>query len=922
LDEVVVVGYGTQKRASVTGSVASIQSKDLATVKTPNITNALAGKLPGLRAVQRTGAPGDDAASIDIRGFGSALVIVDGVERSFNMIDANDVESISILKDASAAVYGFKGANGVILVTTKKGQVQKPKITYSGYYGFQNITRFPNFYNSYEYALLYNEGQLNIGMPAPYSQEDLEKYKAGTDPAYPNTDWKNMSLQKNAPQMYHSLSISGGAEKIKYYVSLSYADQEGIQASGDYKYDKYNVRSNVSADITKGLSVGLELSGIFDTRHKPYEREIFKSIFQARPIYPVYANNQESYWYNLGNMGNPMQIINSGEIGYDNRDRHQFYGSLSAKWELPWVKGLSLNTLLSFDYSNNAAKQWLKEHYNYTYNAVNDTYNQVAKQALSTLNMRTDYSYAPDQQYSLNYQNTFGVHDIGGLLLWEMKNTSSYWFSAYRQFYIGAIDQMNAGDNTNKNNGGSASDGAWEGLVGRVNYAYDSKYLVEASFRYDGSYKFAEDSRWGFFPAVSLGWRVSEEAFFKDRFSFIDNLKIRGSYGKVGDETSLGAFQFQSGYTYPSGTWILGSDGVSNGAADRGLPNMNLTWYESTTANIGFEFSAAKGLVSAEFDLFERRRDGLLANRLLTVPTIFGKNLPQENINSDRTRGFEIILGHRNRIGDISYSVNANFTSTRELNRYVERAPAGNQYLNWRNNNNNRYKSITWGYVATGQFQNFEEILNAPIQDGNGNKSLMPGDVRYKDANSDGLIDGKDQIPIGHSNVPSMYYGLNISLDWKGLDFIAFFQGAGGHEQFMQETFNGAFILQGMGTGTTLWLDRWHRENPEDLSSTWIAGQMPAIRPTGFILNDQTSTWYLLKEDYLRLKTIELGYTLPRKATNKVGMENIRIYVNSYNPLTFTRGGIMKYMDPENSNTYMQYYPQMMSYNFGINLTF
>ena len=282
LDEVVVVGYGVQKRASVTGSVAALQSKDIATVKTPNVTNALAGKLPGLRAVQRSGAPGDDAASIDIRGFGNALVIVDGVERDFTQIDANDIESISILKDASAAVYGFKGANGVILVTTKKGEISKPTISYNGYYGFQQVTRFPELYDAYEYASLWNEAQMNIGVAAPYSKEDLEKYKSGSDPAYPNTNWWDSATRNSAPQMYHNLSVSGGAEKVKYYFSLGYTNQEGIWVTKDHNYKKYNVRSNISAEIVKGLTVGLQLSGRLDNRVNHMNKKYLKgSILQV-----------------------------------------------------------------------------------------------------------------------------------------------------------------------------------------------------------------------------------------------------------------------------------------------------------------------------------------------------------------------------------------------------------------------------------------------------------------------------------------------------------------------------------------------------------------------------------------------------------------------------------------------------------------
>lgn len=922
LDEVVVVGYGVQKKASVTGSVASLQAKDISSVKTPNVTNALAGKLPGLRAVQRSGAPGDDAASIDIRGFGSALVIVDGVERDFAQIDANDIESISILKDASAAVYGFKGANGVILVTTKKGETSKPKISYNGYYGLQQVTRYPELFDAYEYASLYNEAQMNVGVKAPFSQEELNKYKEGNDPAYPNTNWWELATRKSSPQMYHNLSVSGGAEKVKYYFSLGYTSQEGIWVSKDQNYQKYNVRSNINAEITKGLTVALQLSGRLDTRNKPYDQSVFKAILKALPNMPVYANNTAPYYQDTGDNANPMQIINSSEVGYDKRDRREFNGSLTLNWDLPWVKGLSVKALLAYDYNNVFTKQWFKEYYEYQYDEINEAYKKSTRHALSTLDSKAENSFMPTQQYSISYQNTFGKHDVGALFLWEMKNYRKDWISAYRQFYVGAIDQMKAGDSTNKNNDGNAEASAHEGLVGRVNYAYASKYLAEVSFRYDGSYKFAPGHRWGFFPAVSLGWRISEESFFKENISFMDNLKIRGSYGKVGDEGDFDAFQYLSGYKYPSGSYVLGADGLSNGVEDRGLPNLNLTWYESTTANIGFEAQALNGLISAEFDYFERRRQGLLADRLLTLPTSFGKKLPQENLNSDRTRGFEIVLGHRNKIGKVSYNVSANFTTTRVLNRYIERAQSGNMYDDWRNNTNERYKSITWGYEALGQFQDFEEILNAPIQDGNGNKSLLPGDIRFKDINGDGLIDNKDEKPIGHSDTPSIYYGMNISVDWNGFDFTAFFQGAAGHEVKVSDTFTDPFIQQGLGNGVVFWQDRWHRENPEDVNSAWIPGNMPAVRPTGFSLNNASSTWTLLKADYLRLKTIELGYTLPKAWLSKAGLENVRIYVNSYNPLTITRGGLMKYMDPENSNVFLQYYPQMKSYNFGINLTF
>lgn len=922
LEEIVVVGYGVQKKLSVTGSVSSVQSKDLSTVKTASVSNALAGKLPGLRAVQRSGAPGDDNASIDVRGFGSALVIVDGVERSFNQIDANDIESISVLKDASAAVYGFKGANGVVLVTTKKGTAGKAKITYNGYVGIQSITRYPELYNGYEYATLYNEAQQNIGVAAPFTEEQIEDYKKGIG----TTDWYKESIRKTSPTTYHNISVSGGADKLKYFFSVGYMNQEGIYRSKDYSYDRYNVRSNLSATIVKGFTVDLQLSGRLDQRNKPYETEgglIMRSIQMALPINTLYANNNEKYFANTGDKGNPVQNTMASQVGYDKRDRREFNGSINFNWEIPWLKGLSAKALFSYDYNNQFNSKWYKECYAYAYNKQTEVYNPTFKHTISELTTRSTNYFKPNGQLSLNYKNSFGKHDVGALMLWEFYNDREDWVEAYRQFTVGAIDQINAGDKTNMNNGGNANESAHEGLVGRFNYAYANKYLAEVSFRYDGSYKFDPNKRWGFFPAISLGWRVSEEKFFKDNVPMVDNFKVRGSYGKIGDEGDFSAFQYLQGYKYPSGGYILGSDGLTNGAKDNGMPNRNLTWYKSTTSNIGFEASAYNGLISVEFDYFVRKRDGLLATRLLTLPTTFGQALPEENLNSDKTKGWELVLGHHNKIGEFTYDIKANFSTTRNYNRYVEKAQASNLYDNWRNSSNDRVKDIQWGYIALGQFQSYEDILNSPIQDGNGNKSLLPGDIKYQDWNNDGIIDSKDQQPIGHSSTPQMYYGLNLSGNYKSFDVTLFFQGAAGHDVFTTGDFMYPFIQQGLGSGVNLWMDRWHRVDSSDPSSEWIAGSMPAVRPTGFALNATTSTWTRQNADYLRLKTIEIGYTLPKTLMNNWGIENLRVYLNGLNMLTFTSNkGIMKYMDPENNNSALRYYPQMKTFNFGVNLTF
>lgn len=921
LDELVVVGYGVQRRASVTGSVESVEAKDLVTTKSANVTNALAGKLPGLRAIQRSGAPGDDAASVDIRGYGSALVIVDGVQRSFSELDPNDIESISILKDASAAVYGFKGANGVILVKTKSGQQGKAKITYTGYYGIQKITRYPELDNAYQYATLYNEAQQNIGVTAPYSNEQLESYRNGSQ----GTNWYEATIRKSAPMTYHNVNVSGGTDKVKYYFSFGLLGQSGIFKSKDYSYKRYNVRSNISAEIVKGFTVSLQLSGRYDKREKPYEADpILRSVQMALPTFNIYAGDDHSYYSNPGDKGNPVQLSQIGEVGYSNRKRYVFNGAVNLEWNIPWVKGLSAKGLFSYDYSSSKNRDWYREYYEYSQDANSGEYKASLSHTLSELTVQHNEDTKVNGQVSLNYHNRLGLHDFTGLLLWEFYNDNGDWFNAYRQFDVAAIDQLRAGNTTNMKNDGIPNEAAHEGLVGRINYGYADKYLAEFSFRYDGSYKFAPGSRWGFFPAVSIGWRISEENFFKKALPMIDNLKIRGSWGKIGDESSLSAFQYLTGYIYPSGSYKLGTTGMSIGAMDSGLANSSLTWYESKTTNIGFDGSAWKGLLSVEFDYFVRLRDGLLANRILSLPTTFGATLPQENLNSDKTQGFEISLGHRYHIGkDFHYDVKANFSTTRNYYRYVERAESANKFENWRNNTNDRVKGIQWGKVAIGQFKSYEEILNSPIQDGNGNKSLMPGDIKYEDWNNDGIIDDKDNQPIGRGTDPHIYYGLNITASYKNFDVSIFFQGAAGHEVFLSGDAAMPFIQQGLGNGFTIWENCWHLSDPSDKSSEWIAGDMPALRPTGFSLNAQNSTWSKMNASYLRLKTLEIGYTLPHTCLVALGISNCRFFVNGYNMFTFSsRKRMMKWMDPENSDSAYRTYPQMKTYNIGLTLTF
>ena len=922
LDEVVVVGYGIQKKASVTGSVAAINSQKLMEVKAPSVTNMLAGRLPGLRAVQRSGSPGDDAASVDIRGYGSMLVIVDGVERDYTQLDPNDIESISILKDAAAAVYGFKGSNGVLLVTTKKGTEQKAKIEYNGYVGLQQVTRYPKMMNAYEYASLYNEAIYNNdpwrGANA-YSQEQLMAYRNGTA----GTDWWGETMRSTAPQTSHNLSVTGGTERVKYYMSVGYMDQGGILRSEDWNYKRYNVRSNLSVEITKGLNVELGLSGRYDNRKRPYDADnLFRSAQMAIPTYSIYANDNPDYWGGVGDMANPVHVSDSEYSGNEDRLRREFNGSLALTWKFPWVKGLIAKALVAYDYTNTEWKTWRRDLTEYTYDYANEEY--VGKEINTAyLESKFENYEKPTYQFSLNYNNTFAKrHNIGATFVWEMYNDKKNWVTGTRDFAIGLIPDLDYGNDSNQKSSGKTQKTAHAGWVGRLNYDYGNRYLVEFNFRYDGTYKFQRGNRWGFFPGVSLGWRVSEEDFFKKLLPDMDNLKIRASYAKVGDEGDFDAFQYLDGYT-SHGSYIMGSGGVTSGMTTVGMANSWLTWYESKIMNVGFEVSYHRGLISMEFDWFRRNRSGLPATRSGSLPTVFGESMPQENLNSDINTGFEIAIGHKNKIGEFLYDISANFSTTRIKYDYVERAASTNMYDNWRNNTNGRYKSIRWGKRVIGQFTSFEEILNSPIQDGDGNLTLLPGDFKFEDYNSDGIIDDKDTQPLGHGDTPRMYYGLNMSGEYKGFDLTIFFQGAAGHDIFVSGDILDPFIQQGLGNGLAIMTDRWHREDPTDPYSKWVPGYMPAPRVAGVANNRSSNSWSLHDASYLRLKTLEVGYTLPKSLTRKASIERVRFYVNCNNLLTFTnREGLMKNIDPENNSSYMRYYPQMKTYNFGVNVTF
>ena len=932
LSDVVVVGYGTQRKATLTGAVSSVTAKEIVTTKNENVENSLTGKIPGLRVVQNSSEPGSFNNSIDIRNYGSPLVVIDGVPRdNITRIDANDVESISVLKDASAAVYGVRGANGVILITTKKGRKGALELTYNGTYGWEVPYGLPKPVDAVDYMILSNElSQHNVnGGHLSFTDDDIEAYRNGSKQS---TNWYTPVVRNAAPQTQHNLSATGGNENTTYYISLGYTNQQGIFRSNDLNYKRFNLRSNLSTHISKNLTFDLYLSGIMDEKDQPYQDAwwIIRSFWRQVPTQSIYANNDPKYLNNGQVDGsNPVAMSNASIDGYKTFANKWFQSSAALTYNIPFVDGLSIKGLYSYDYENSSNKDFQKQYNQYTYDASSNTYNPIVQQAPSTV-LREFFEY-PDnlQQLSLNYLHGFGAHNVQALLLYEQSYRSADNFYARRELSI-PVDQLLAG-NSNNQVGNMYNDEnsnfyrrSNKALVGRLNYNFQSKYLVEFSFREDGSSQFGPGQQWGFFPAISGGWSLSDENFWKNSKSLskIEHFKLRASYGKVGDDASA-AYQYISGYYYPAqdGDYntlppgsVFGGTFI-NSIQSKGLPNPNITWYTSKTLDVGVDVSAFKGLIGGSVDWFRRDRTGLLATEVLSLPDVVGSSLPQENLNGDRAEGMDFEVTHRNNIGNFNYNLRGTFSYVRTLNTTQVQAAAGNSYLNWRNNNSERNNNIFWGQGAAYRYENYNDILNSPVFVGRG---TVVGDYAYEDWNGDGVIDGNDYHPVARTGEPMITYGLAISGSYQGFDFSVLFQGASMVDVSYFEQLNTP--LWGGGSALSQFLDRYHPSDPKadpyDPNTTWIPGYYAY---TGTV-PDVNSLFNIQNASYIRLKSAEIGYTLPKQWTSYAGVKAVRVYANGYNIATFTK---LKYLDPEHpSSTYGYLYPLDKIFSFGINVTF
>lgn len=952
LGEVIVVGYGTQKKATLTGAVSQLKNSELMTTKNESVTNMLTGKVPGMRMVQKTAEPGGYENSFDIRGYGAPpLVVIDGVPRAgFEKMDPNEIETISVLKDASAAVYGVRASNGVVLITTKKGNAREGKfdITYSFNQAWQQFLGMPEGVGPVDYMMLANEKKKRafasnfMGNDAPaYSYADIEPWLNGQ---YEGADWVNAAFKTTTPQFQQNLSISGGTEKINAFVTFGYMKQDGLLKSNDLDYSRWNLRSNLNIKITNNLRAQVLLSGYMDEKNQPFQDlwTIFKYTWNQIPINQIYANNNPEYLNIMPDNANPVGITDADKVGYRTRKQKNLQSQLNLEFDFPWVKGLKARGMFNYGYNVDDNTDYRKAYNLYSYNGTDDKYVVSTVNGPSNLNRYYANSFSTLGQLSLSYINSFAkAHNVSALLLYEQSHFKNDNFFANRNMLF-ETDYLFGGE-TDQQQGNTAftalQEVATRALVGRVTYDYKGRYLAEFSFRRDGSNKYKPgSSQWGFFPAYLIGWRISEEPFFKKLVSedLISNLKIRASYGEMGYDGGT-AFQYLPGYIYPTvdaanGNVTVGTiwDGrLINGAVTRGLVNEDLTWYTSITKNIGLDFSLFRNKLEGSFDIFRRDQEGLVAKRLGQIPGTAGISFPDENLNSDRSQGWEVNLLHRNRVGKVGYTIGGNFSYARMMNQEVVQAPFGNAYDQWRNGASDRYKNIWWGIDYAGQFSSYNQIYGYKTNTGGGNNNVVPGDYYFEDWNEDGVINGDDYHPIAVYDLPLINFGFNITASYKGLDLNILFAGAAG--SFTQYAEQYAEPLMYGRSALAKFLDSWHTVNPDDNvfdpNTQWVSGKYPAMGYNYGNINNSTKA--VLDASYVRLKTVELGYSFSPDLLRKIGVKNFRLYVNGYNLLTFTK---LEGVDPEHPGQIptgdFQYglggykYPLNRTYNLGASITF
>jgi TonB-linked SusC/RagA family outer membrane protein len=915
LDDVVVVGYGTQVKNNVTGALTSVTSKELLRTPTASLTNSLAGRLPGLLTIQSSGEPGADGSALFIRGFGtyqgkSPLVLVDGIENSIDGIDANDVETVSILKDAAAtAVYGMKGANGVVLVTTKRGKTGKPVISLTLQSAQQRPFNMPEYLDSFDALSLFREALNNDGLNANlYTDAYLNKFRDRSNPTYqylyPNVDWTKELIKPSSMMNQANLNVNGGSSTARYFVSMAYLKQDGL-----YKYDdlnayninasmnKYNFRSNIDIDLTSILKLELNLSDIVRDRNYPNENAAnFWSQIRTTPsyLYPL-TNPNGSVPGQKDSPANPYGRLT--QYGYGRYFENTLSSIVGFTLKLPFVtEGLSFRTRFAYDAQNFRNINRRRNYSTYRF-IIDENETDLSKGRYEELTtgdgllgfvVNANGSRKSTFESYLNYDRTFAQkHVVSGMLRYNQ--SQSFLATSNDDGAIAALPYKQLG------------------LVGRVNYAYDRKYVLEFDAGYNGSENFMAGRRMGFFPAASAGWVISNEDFLKNS-KFVNLLKLRGSYGIVGVDNSAGRFAYLSTWSINNGSGYQfgkAADGdVYSGAQESSTGNSFLTWEKSKKANIGVDLELLKSEIAFTADVFKERRSQILTAATI-IPDITGvQNLPAINAGIVDNKGFEGELTWRKRSGNHNIMIRGSYSYATNRIQYAAEPVFNLAYRARKGTQINE----AYGLTALGLFKDEADIAASPTQQYG---VVRPGDIKYLDRNGDGVINSQDEGYLGQVTTPKSILGLTISYTYKNFDVNVLFQGSTGGKLWLTGTSAWAFA-----SNSTVLADykesRWTTDNPDPNA------EFPRVSSSNNVNNNQNSTFWLKSSNYLRLKNAEIGYTFPKSLIKKVGMTNIRTFVNASNIYTWSK---MKIFDPERTNGFGDY-PQMRVINLGLNASF
>ncbi|PTQ97885.1 TonB-linked SusC/RagA family outer membrane protein [Mucilaginibacter yixingensis] len=936
LNEVVVVGYGQQRKVSLTGAVSALSGADIRQSPSPSLQNALAGRITGFSSEQRGGQPGKDGASFNIRGVSSytgnnnPLILVDDIEFTydqFSQLNANEIASISILKDASTtAIYGIKGANGVVLVTTVRGKVGKPQITFLSEYGLNQPTRRPKYLDSYGAATVIRTAQINSNAINPnpsfvptFSEADLQAFKDGTDPyGHPNNNWTDLLLKEFAPQWRANFDVTGGTEKAKYFVSLGYLDQGGqfkdYSADLDSRtyYKRYNYRSNVDLSINKNLDVRFDLFGAIDEtalNNASVDGNLFSDLSRFNETapynYPVYNPDGSlgySVWQRSGTDRSNNNII--GRLMYDGSG-HNYSNNInlasSIIQKLGFItKGLSVKGTLAYrnlySYYRGITRPTAGTGFlSYIYDPKTNTYSFGARDNFYRMSVPT-LTYTPGSTNSaltmqaiLNYDRSFGKHHVTGLFLYNQNSKT-------------AANTTNTDYNFIPEN--------FKGYTTRLSYNYNNKYLLEVSGAYNGTDRFAAGRRFGLFPAVSAGWNIGEEELFKKHVKFVDLLKLRGSYGLVGVDNTGGVYSYLQSYTTATGTGLfgtatnLGYTTVTEGT----LPNNEVTWEKERKLDLGLDFGIINGKLTGALDYFNNNRYDILTTRG-TVSAVFGQSLPSVNLGKTNNKGFEAELNFNNKINNNwSYQIRGTYSLAKNKIIFKDEPVPLYPYQAQTGQPIGSALKYTW----TGEFYTAADIADPSVP--KPTVTGRPGDPKYKDLNGDGVIDASDMSYFGNTNIPTTTYGITLGASYKGVSFTVLFQGVTGVVASAQ----GAVTSNAASNAQPIYLDHWTPELGNSAKYPQLYTSALSQSP-----RDYYSSFWAISAAYIRLKTAEIAYTFGPKALQALHVKGLRVYTNGYNLLTWTNLDKLYNLDPEVlESTGTQPYPPTRIINFGFNVTF